>query len=185
MSPSKRDSKYANSGIVAAIENEDLQFYEKHGDLKALAFQAEIEKKACEIAGGNQTAPAQRLADFVHNNPSNSLPECSYQPGLSSIKFDELLSKELYTRLKLGFKNFGKKTPGYITNEAVVIGVESRTSSPVHVPRNRETGEHITLKRLFPCGEGAGYAGGIMSAAIDGEKMMENLIKQYIHVGKE
>ncbi len=181
MSPSKRDSKYANSGIVVAVENEDLKDYEKEGVFRALAFQSEVEKKACEVAGGTQVAPAQRLVDFVHGKNSASLPDCSYQPGLVSTDMKEVLPEGILKRLKTGFKDFGKKSKGYLTNDAVVVGVESRTSSPVHIPRNRETLEHIEVKRLFPCGEGAGYAGGIMSAAIDGQKCAEQLIEQYLN----
>ncbi|MGL1886061.1 MAG: FAD-binding protein [Reichenbachiella sp.] len=180
MSPSKRDSKFANSGIVAAVENEDLKAYEEEGDFKALAFQSEVEKNACLIAGGTQSAPAQRLVDFVDGKISNDLLDCSYQPGLTSVNMKEFLPESIYYRLRDGFKSFGKKTKGYLTNEAQVLGVESRTSSPVHVPRGRETFEHINVKRLYPCGEGAGYAGGIMSAAIDGEKCAEALIQQYM-----
>lgn len=181
MSPSRRDSKYANSGIVVAIENDDLADYHKYGNFSALKFQAEIEKRACEATGGQQRAPAQRLPDFVANRLSNNLPECSYQPGLAEARLSEVLPESVFRRLQMGFKDFGKKSRGYMTGEAVVVGVESRTSSPVHIPRNNTTWEHIQLKRMFPCGEGAGYAGGIMSAAIDGEKCAEKLIEQYIH----
>ncbi|UXP32704.1 FAD-binding protein [Reichenbachiella agarivorans] len=182
MSPSKRDSKFANSGIVVAVENEDLQAYEEEGDFKALAFQAEVEQNACLAAGGTQTAPAQRLVDFVKGRISTNLPDCSYQPGLASVNMKEFLPESIYLRLVDGFKSFGRKSKGYYTNEAQVLGVESRTSSPVHVPRNRETLEHVEVKRLFPCGEGAGYAGGIMSAAIDGEKCAEKLIEAYLDI---
>ena len=185
MSPSKRDSKFANSGIVVAVENEDLKDYEKEGNFRALAFQSEIEKKACEVAGGNQTAPAQRLIDFLHNKTSKTLPECSYQPGLASVDFSEVLPPQIHSRLKSGFKEFGRKSHGYLTNEAVLVGVESRTSSPVHIPRNPDTMEHIEVDRLFPCGEGAGYAGGIMSAALDGEKCAEMLVKKYLKESKK
>lgn len=180
MSPSKRDSKFANSGIVVAVENEDLKTYEKEGEFRALAFQSEIEQKACTVAGGDQTAPAQRLIDFLHKKTSNSLPECSYQPGLASVEMGDVLPSNLHGRLKAGFKDFGKKSKGYLTNEAVVVGVESRTSSPVQIPRNHETLEHVEVDGLYPCGEGAGYAGGIMSAAIDGEKCAEMLVKKYL-----
>ncbi|UXX79587.1 FAD-binding protein [Reichenbachiella carrageenanivorans] len=182
MSPSRRDSKFANSGIVVAIENQDLKGYHKHGNFAALAFQSEIEKKACVATGGQQKAPAQRLSDFIGNQLSQNLPDCSYQPGLVATQLSDVLPEDIYRRLVLGFKDFGKKSKGYVTAEAVVVGVESRTSSPVHVPRKSDTWEHIQLKRLFPCGEGAGYAGGIMSAAIDGEKIAEKLIEQYINV---
>lgn len=180
MSPSKRDSKFANSGIVVAVENEDLKAYESEGDFKALAFQTEVEQNACAIAGGTQSAPAQRLVDFVKGKTSTNLPDCSYQPGLTAVNMREFLPESIYMRLRDGFKSFGRKSKGYYTNEAQVLGVESRTSSPVHVPRNRETLEHIEVKRLYPCGEGAGYAGGIMSAAIDGEKCAEKLIEAYL-----
>lgn len=182
MSPSKRDSKFANSGIVVAIENNDLKDYHKHGNFSALAFQSEVEKRACEMTGGQQKAPAQRLSDFIGDRHSQNLPDCSYQPGLEPTRLSEVLPEQVNRRLQLGFKDFGKKSKGYVTDEAVVVGVESRTSSPVHIPRNKETWEHIQLKRLFPCGEGAGYAGGIMSAAIDGEKCADKLIEQYINV---
>ena len=182
MSPSRRDSKFANSGIVVAIENEDLKDYHQHGHFAALAFQSEIEKRACIATGGQQKAPAQRLVDFINDQQSANLPDCSYQPGLESLRLSEVLPSTINKRLQLGFKDFGKKSNGYVTNEALVVGVESRTSSPVHIPRKKDTWEHIQLKRLFPCGEGAGYAGGIMSAAIDGEKCAEKLIEQYIHV---
>ncbi|MEP2276563.1 MAG: FAD-dependent protein [Reichenbachiella sp.] len=182
MSPSRRDSKFANSGIVVAIENDDLKDYHKHGDFAALAFQSEIEKKACEMTGGQQKAPAQRLSDFIGDQLSQNLPDCSYQPGLESTKLSDVLPTHIFKRLQLGFKDFGKKSKGYVTTEAVVVGVESRTSSPVHIPRKSDTWEHIQLKRLFPCGEGAGYAGGIMSAAIDGEKCAEKLVEKYINV---
>lgn len=182
MSPSRRDSKFANSGIVVAIENTDLKDYQQHGNFAALAFQSEIEKKACEVTGGQQKAPAQRLNDFINGMLSSNLPDCSYQPGLVSTQLSEVLPSAIFKRLQMGFKDFGKKSKGYVTNDAVVVGVESRTSSPVHIPRKKDTWEHIELKRLFPCGEGAGYAGGIMSAAIDGEKCAEKLIEQYINV---
>ncbi|WP_109832319.1 NAD(P)/FAD-dependent oxidoreductase [Reichenbachiella versicolor] len=180
MSPSRRDSKYANSGIVVAIENEDLEKYENNGEFRALNFQADVEKAAWRAGGETQVAPAQRLADFVSNKQSQDLPECSYQPGLNSVKFSDFLPESINQRLKNGFKDFGNKSKGYLTNEALIVGVESRTSSPIHIPRDRDTFEHIELKRLYPCGEGAGYAGGIMSAAIDGEKCAEALINQYL-----
>ncbi|WP_420582871.1 NAD(P)/FAD-dependent oxidoreductase [Reichenbachiella sp.] len=182
MSPSRRDSKFANSGIVVAVENVDLKKYQNHGNFSALAFQSEIEKRACEVAGGQQKAPAQRLGDFIVGKLSSNLPDCSYQPGLVSAQLSEVLPDSIYNRLQMGFEDFGKKSKGYVTNDAVVVGVESRTSSPIHIPRKKDTWEHIELKRLFPCGEGAGYAGGIMSAAIDGEKCAEKLIEQYINV---
>lgn len=179
MSPSKRDSQFANSGIVVSVEPLDFEPYAEFGALAGMKFQAGVEQKACELAGNTQSAPAQRLVDFVSKQYSNTLPECSYQPGLKSIKLEEVLPKEVSERLKVGFRHFGTKMKGYLTNEAVLVGVESRTSSPVSIPRNKETLEHVQVSRLFPCGEGAGYAGGIMSAAIDGEKCAEMLVKRY------
>lgn len=179
MSPSKRDSKFANSGMVVSVEKSDFGSFQKYGALQGMKFQAEIEKIACSIAGNSQKAPAQRLVDFVSKQHSNKLPDCSYQPGLTSVNMEEVLPEEIYERLRIGFRQFGRKMKGYLTNDAVVVGVESRTSSPVSIPRNRETMEHLELKRLFPCGEGAGYAGGIMSAAMDGEKCVEMLALKY------
>jgi uncharacterized FAD-dependent dehydrogenase len=177
MSPSRRDSVFANSGIVVAIDADDLKKYSPYGALAALEFQAEIERKACEVAGGNQTAPAQRLVDFVEGKNSNSLLDTSYQPGLKSVDMRSVLPGFIVSALRQGFVDFGKKMKGYYTNEAQIIGVESRTSSPVRVPRDKETFEHPQIKGLIPCGEGAGYAGGIVSAAMDGERCAEKLVE--------
>ncbi|HEY8402566.1 MAG TPA: FAD-dependent oxidoreductase [Cytophagaceae bacterium] len=179
MSPSRRDSKYANSGIVVAIENEDLAQYKKFGPFAGLEFQKEVERKAWLLGGKTQTAPAQRLYDFVTGKVSSSLLPTSYQPGLASVSMDEVLPDFVSYRLKEGFKQFGKKMKGYLTNNAQIVGVESRTSSPVLIPRDRERLEHLQVKRLFPCGEGAGYAGGIVSAAMDGEKCAEKVAELY------
>jgi len=130
------------------------------------------------LAGGTQRAPAQRLVDFVEGRVSGKLPETSYQPGLTSVDMTELLPDFIYEALRLAFVAFGKKMKGYYTNDAQVVGVESRTSSPVKVPRDRETLEHPQMKGLFPCGEGAGYAGGIVSAAMDGERCAEAAVRQ-------
>lgn len=170
MSPSRRDSKFSNSGIVVAIENEDLTKYRSHEELANLEFQKEIEQKAWVAGGKTQTAPAQRMLDFVNNKVSSDLLETSYQPGLNSVDMRSVLPESLSSRLRDAFKFFGKRMKGYLTNEAQIVGVESRTSSPVKIPRDKVTLEHVNIKRLFPCGEGAGYAGGIVSAAIDGEK---------------
>lgn len=172
-SPSKRNNPYANSGIVVATHDEDLKNYLKYGPLAGLRYQQYLEKKACEKAGGTQTAPAQRMIDFVHNRLSSTLPETSYQPGIKSVSLNELLPPAIGKRLQTAFKIFGEKMRGYYTNEAVLIGVESRTSSPVRIPRDKENMQHPQVKGLFPCGEGAGYAGGIVSAAIDGERCAE------------
>ncbi|MFT6036413.1 MAG: putative FAD-dependent dehydrogenase, partial [Marivirga sp.] len=126
-----------------------------------------------------QTAPAQRLVDFIQNKLSKDLPDTSYQPGLKSVNMQEVLPDYIAKRLKDAFISFGKKMNGYLTNEAQIVGVESRTSSPVRIPREKETLEHPSTKRLFPCGEGAGYAGGIVSAAMDGERCAEKLVEMY------
>jgi uncharacterized protein len=177
MSPSRRDSVFANSGIVVAVEENDFKEYERHEDLAAMFFQAEVEQKAWSIAGETQRAPAQRLVDFVDGKISSSLLETSYQPGLTAVDMRAVLPPFIADALKQGFKDFGKKMKGYLTNEAQIIGVESRTSSPVRIPRDKETLEHPQIKKLFPCGEGAGFAGGIVSAAMDGERCAEAAVK--------
>ncbi len=177
MSPSRRDSKFANSGIVVAINPEDFQSYHAYGALAAMQFQADIEKKACVVAGGTQIAPAQRLQDFVNNKMSSSLPETSYQPGLASVDMRAVLPAFVISALQQGFREFGKKMKGYLTNDAQIIGVESRTSSPVRIPRDKDTLQHPQIKNLIPCGEGAGYAGGIVSAAMDGERCAEAVVQ--------
>lgn len=177
MSPSRRDSRFANSGIVVAVDAEDYEPWSQYGALAAMYFQEEIERKACMIAGGTQHAPAQRLLDFINGRVSAQLPETSYQPGVISVDMKEVLPAFITDALKQGFRAFGKKMPGYLTNEAQIIGVESRTSSPVKIPRDKETLEHLQIKKLFPCGEGAGYAGGIVSAAMDGERCAEAVAK--------
>ncbi|MCZ6692683.1 MAG: NAD(P)/FAD-dependent oxidoreductase [Bacteroidetes bacterium] len=179
MSPSRRNSKFANSGVVTSIELEDLKDHKKYGPLAALQFQRVIEQKACKKAEGDQTAPAQNLMDFLENKMSRGLLLSSYVPGLINIDLKEVLPSEIIERLVLGLKNFGKRMPGYLTDKAQLIGVESRTSSPVRIPRDPVTLEHLQIKRLFPCGEGAGYAGGIVSAAIDGVKCAEKLLEKY------
>ena len=179
MSPSKRDSRYANSGIVVAVDEKDFSPFKKHGNLRAMYYQQSVEQKMFGIVGKGQVAPAQRLPDFVKNVVSQSIPETSYQPGLESTNLRSALPDKVQRVLKDGFKSFGDKMKGYMTDEAVVVGTESRTSSPVKIPRLKEEKYHIRIKNLFPSGEGAGYAGGIMSAAIDGEKVAE-AIKQAI-----
>jgi uncharacterized protein len=180
MSPSTRDSKYANSGIVTAIELEDLKAYVQFGALAGLEFQKELEQRACELAGGTQAAPAQRMVDFVKGRASSTLKDTSYQPGLSSVNMCDVLPESISSRLQDGLKGFGKMMKGYYTNEAQIVGVETRTSSPVRIPRDRETLEHLEIKRLYPCGEGAGYAGGILSAAMDGQKCAEKIADKYL-----
>lgn len=173
MSPSKRNSKYANSGIVVSVEKEDLAAYQKYGALAALRFQQEVERRAWEAGGKSQSAPAQRMSDFVNGKFSSSLPDTSYQPGVKSTQLTEVLPAFIADRLKIAFKDFGNKMRGYFTNEAIILGVESRTSSPVRIPRDKESLQHPMAIGLYPCGEGAGYAGGIISAAIDGERCAE------------
>jgi len=181
MSPSRRDSKFANSGIVMSVEESDFVAYAKQGPLAGMYFQSAVEQLACQSAGGNQTAPAQRLVDFVEKKNSSLLLATSYQPGLAAINLHEILPHFIANGLQQGFRNFGKKMKGYLTNEAQIVGVESRTSSPVRVPRDKTTLEHIEVKRLFPCGEGAGYAGGIVSAAMDGERCAEAVVLKYVN----
>jgi len=173
MSPSKRNNKFANSGIVVEINiDKDLSKYEKFGALKGLEYQKNLERIAFTSGGRTQAAPAQRLTDFVEGKLSSSLNDTSYQPGLNSSPMHSLLPKLIGSRLRKGFEAFGKKMNGYYTEKANIIGVESRTSSPVNIPRN-ETLEHPEISNLFPCGEGGGYAGGIISAAMDGERCAE------------
>lgn len=179
-SPSKRNNPYANSGVVVSVEAEDLVPYKEHGPLAGLAFQADVEQKAF-IAAGNkgetgQLAPAQCLEDFVKGRISKDLPDCSYVPGIVSAPLHEILPRAIARRLQEGFTKFGYKMRGYMTNDAVIVGVESRTSSPVKIPRDRATFQHPDVKGLYPCGEGAGYAGGIVSAAIDGQKCAEAIV---------
>jgi uncharacterized FAD-dependent dehydrogenase len=179
MSPSRRDSKYANSGIVVSVDTDDWQEYADYGALAGLRLQMAMEQRACQVAGGTQQAPAQLMQDFVKGKVSSSLLPTSYQPGLVSVEMRQVLTEPIAHRLQLGFKAFGEKMKGYLTNEAQIVGVESRTSSPVRIPRDRETLEHPATQRLYPCGEGAGYAGGIMSAAMDGERCAEQLVLRY------
>ena len=182
MSPSRRGSRYANSGVVVAIENEDLKSYGKYGPLAGMMYQKEIEQHACRMVGGSQAAPALRLTDFLDKKISSTLPDSSYQPGIEPADIRELLGVNIAARLSQGFKHFGEQMKSYITRDAVVAGVESRTSSPVRIPRDRETCEHIQIKRLYPCGEGAGYAGGIVSAALDGIKCASLLAENYRNI---
>ncbi|MBC7865089.1 MAG: FAD-binding protein [Bacteroidia bacterium] len=177
-SPSKRNNPYANSGIVVGLDLNDFKKFEKEKALSGLRFQQELEKNAWINGGKTQTAPAQRLVDFVNKKHSNSLPDCSYLPGITSVQLQNVLGDLIADSLREGLKEFGKKMRGYYTNEAVLVGVESRTSTPVRIPRDAETCEHVEIKGLYPCGEGAGYAGGIVSAAMDGERVAEKIIQK-------
>ncbi len=169
-SPSKRNNPFANSGIVVSLEEKDWQSFSKHGPLAAMYFQQSIEQQAYKAGGGKFVAPAQRLTDFIDKKLSSTLPRCSYVPGLHSTLLQETLPSLVYNRLLQAFKLTGKKFRGYMTNEAVVVATESRTSSPVRIPRT-DLLHHPQLKNFYPCGEGAGYAGGIVSAAMDGERV--------------
>jgi len=179
MSPSRRDSRYANSGIVVAVNPADTKQYRQFGPLAGLQYQREVEQRACRMAGNTQTAPAQRVNDFIAQKLSPTLNETSYQPGLLTADFFEVLPDTIAQPLRQGLQEFGQKMRGYITNDAQLIGVESRTSSPVRIPRDSVLCEHPSVRRLYPCGEGAGYAGGIMSAAMDGERCAEQLVLRY------
>jgi uncharacterized protein len=174
-SPSKRNNPYANSGIVVTVDEKNIQPFKKHGPLAAMYFQQSVEQKAFEAGGGKLVAPAQRLVDFTQNKISSGLPDCSYLPGLRSVALKEVLPAFIYQSLQTAFKEFDKKMKGYFTNEAVVVATESRTSSPVRIPRDKDTLQHPQIKNFFPCGEGAGYAGGIVSAAMDGEKVANEI----------
>jgi uncharacterized protein len=168
-SPSKRNSPYANSGMVVELQLEDFGG-QADDPLRGMHFQAQIEQRAYRAAGGRQQAPALRLTDFVAGRVSTDLPRCSYLPGIAPVDMREVLPDFIHERLRQGLQAFGKKLKGFLTEEAVVVGVESRTSSPVRIPRDRQTFQHPAVAGLFPAGEGPGYAGGIMSAAIDGQR---------------
>ncbi len=168
MSPSERNSPYANSGIVVEIRPEDLLKYSHSGEMAGIEFQKELEREAWKNGGHSQRAPAQRLADFVAGKGSDSLPKVSYFPGVTSSPLHSWLPKSIGRRLRDGFQQFGQMMNGYLTNDAVVLGVESRTSSPVRLPRDSEKLHHVRISGLYPCGEGSGYAGGIVSSAVDG-----------------
>ncbi len=170
MSASHRNSPFANSGLVVEIRPEDLGEYQQYGVLAGLQFQQYVEELAFFNNGSKGlTAPAQRVGDFVKGKLSGSLPDCSYLPGVLSSPLHFWLPQHISGRLQQGFKKFDRKMHGYLTNEALIVGVETRSSSPIRIPRNTETYQHLQIAGLFPCGEGAGYAGGITSSAIDGE----------------
>jgi uncharacterized FAD-dependent dehydrogenase len=169
-SPSKRDQATANSGIVVELKLEDFKPFAKFGPLAGMEFQKAIEQKAWHLAGQTQKVPAQRMIDFTQNKVSSSIPKTSYVPGTKSVEMGQVFPGFLTQIMREGFVQFGKSMKGYLTNEAILHAPESRTSSPVRIPRDAQTLEHLQIKGLYPCGEGAGFAGGIVSAAIDGEK---------------
>ncbi len=180
MSPSERNSPYANSGLVTEVRLSDFDYLRnEYGELAGLAFRREIEQAARRFGGERQVAPAQRVADFVSGRESRSLPKVSYIPGVVPSHFKEWLPAFMSQALRSGIATFGRRMHGFLTNEAVIVGVESRTSTPVRIPRNPETLMHEEVEGLFPAGEGAGYAGGIISAALDGERIAE-AVKRYI-----
>ncbi|PBI89492.1 ribulose-1,5-biphosphate synthetase [Flavobacterium sp. ACN2] len=169
-SPSKRDQSTANSGIVVELKLEDFKPFAKFGALAGMEFQKSIEQKAWHLAGQTQKVPAQRMIDFTQSKVSADIPKTSYVPGTTSVELGQVFPGFLTQIMRQGFQDFGKSMRGYLTNEAILHAPESRTSSPVRIPRDPMTLEHLQIKGLYPCGEGAGYAGGIISAAIDGEK---------------
>lgn len=174
MSLSRRDSPFANSGMVSTVEPEDLRNLTKeHGVLAGLAFQKELERAAKQAGGGGQSAPGQRVPDFLTGRISPTLPETSYFPGMRSAPLHELLPEWITSRMREGLRLFDRQMRGYASCEALLLGFETRTSSPVRIPRMEDTLQHPEVSGLFPCGEGAGYAGGIVSAAMDGMKIAD------------
>jgi uncharacterized FAD-dependent dehydrogenase len=170
-SPSKRNNPWANSGIVVPVNWDHLGAFQQYGVLGGMHYQLALEKACHLAAGGTQAAPAQRLSDFIEHRISPTLPKTSYQPGVASCDFNALLPEHIGYHLREGFKAFGRKMKGYVSDEAVIVGPESRTSSPVRIPRDAEALHHPQLENLYPCAEGGGYAGGIVSAAMDGERV--------------
>lgn len=173
-SPSKRNGKFANSGFVVAVDDRDFNPFNGAGELRALRYQQHWEQMAFKMSG-SLSAPAQRMEDFIQGKISATLPENSYIPGLVSASINDVLSPEIHIRIREALWVLGKKMHGFRTNEAILVGVESRTSSPVRIPRRSDTLQHIGIQNLYPCGEGAGYAGGIMSAAMDGIRVAQAL----------
>jgi len=178
-SPSKRNNPYANSGVVVSVAPKDLPNYKEGDPFVCLDFQKLVERKCWEAGGKTQRVPAQRMIDFVEGKLSSDFPKTSYQPGIVSANLNEVLPDLVASRLKKAFVSFGKKMKGYYTNNAVLHAPESRTSSPVSIPRNPATLEHVEISGLYPCGEGAGYAGGIISAAIDGINCVDAIVNKH------
>ena len=182
MSPSTRGSYWANSGMVVEVRPDDVpKRFHKHGILRVMRFQEALEQRAFQMAGNSQCAGAQRMLDFVQAQPSKLIPPSSFAAGLQPSRLDQWIPPFIANRLRKAFKVFGRQAKGFLTNEAIMIGVETRTSSPLRIPRDSELLHHIELRGLFPCGEGAGYAGGIVSSAIDGERCAEALFNSLSH----
>lgn len=181
MSASARSGRWSNSGMVVEIRPEDFPEYDSYGVFKLMVLQEDLERRFSESVGNSLQAPAQRMTDFVKSQDSRDLPKSSYVPGLRSLRLDKLLPPHISRRLQKGLKEFGHKAKGFLSNEAVLIGLESRTSSPVRIPRDRDKLSHVHIRGLYPAGEGAGYAGGIISAAVDGRRCADALADTYIH----
>jgi uncharacterized FAD-dependent dehydrogenase len=179
MSLSRRDSPFANSGFVTAVDDQDFLGFESEGVYAGLKYQEKIEQDFFNAGDGSQKAPTQRMIDFVNKKLSPSVNDSSYIPGLYSAPLHEMLPKEIYERLSGALLSFKNKMRGYYTQEANLVGLESRTSSPIRIPRTKENGMHTEIIGLFPCGEGAGYAGGILSAAMDGQNVAAKLAEFY------
>lgn len=180
-SPSKRNGRFANSGMVVSLDEKDFAPYAPFGALAGLALQAEIEQRAFRLGGGKLVAPAQRAIDFVNKRQSALLPPTSYYPGVTSVELDEVLPLAVIKSLRQGLQQMGKKMKGYLSSEAILVATESRTSSPVRIPRDRERLTHPDCLNLYPCGEGAGYAGGIVSAAMDGERCAAAVVEALVN----
>lgn len=181
MSPSGRNSAFANSGLVTEVRLEDFAHLRaEHGELAGLRYQQYFEMLARQHSGDRQMAPAQRVSDFVAGRESHTLPRTSYIPGITPSRLDRWMPDNISERLRSGIATFGRKMRGFVTDEAIVVGVESRTSTPVRIPRDSETLMHVTVEGLFPSGEGAGYAGGIISAALDGERVADAVARYCI-----
>lgn len=178
-SPSKRNNPYSNSGIVVSVTPQDLPGFKENDPFVCLDFQKKVEHDCWIAAGKTQKVPAQRMTDFIAAKVSTGFPKTSYQPGLTAVDLNEVLPDMIASRLRKAFIAFGNKMKGYLTTDAVLHAPESRTSSPVKIPRDLKTLEHIEIKGLYPCAEGAGYAGGIISAAIDGINCMDRIIDKY------
>ncbi len=185
MSASGRSGDKSNSGMVVEIRPGDFEDYKVYGDLELLRLQEDLEKRFYRESGNSLNAPAQRMIDFTEKKVSHSLPSTTYAPGIHSADFNELFPPFIADRLRAGFKDFGKKCPGFLTNDAILLGLESRTSSPVRIPRDKISLNHLEVESLYPAGEGAGYAGGIVSAAIDGMKCVEAFARNYSGTNKD